>query len=199
MRATRDRPGQRRLFGLLCWGAALAGLTAWAGAASGQEAYPTRPVTFLVPYAAGGTTDVLARIVARAMSPALGQTVVVENAGGAGGTIGTARVVRAAPDGYTLTLGNMGSLAANVPLYPNLGFDPRQDLAPVGVVARVPMMLAASNKSGVKDLPSFVQKLKTEGGTSRGGAADPARRLEGDPRAVPGRGTRHQRSLGWRR
>jgi tripartite-type tricarboxylate transporter receptor subunit TctC len=132
-------------------------------AAAAQDAYPTKPVTFLVPYAPGGTTDVLARIVAKAMSPVLGQTIIVENAGGAGGTIGTRRVVRAAPDGYTLTVGNMGSLAANVSLYPNLGFDPRQDLAPVGVIARVPMMLAAGKNSGVKDLQGFVERLKTEG------------------------------------
>ena len=132
-------------------------------AAAAQDAYPTKPVTFLVPYAPGGTTDVLARIVAKAMSPVLGQTIIVENAGGAGGTIGTRRIVRAAPDGYTLTVGNMGSLAANVSLYPNLGFDPRQDLAPVGVIARVPMMLAAGKNSGVKDLQGFVERLKTEG------------------------------------
>jgi tripartite-type tricarboxylate transporter receptor subunit TctC len=131
--------------------------------AAEKDAYPTKPVTFLVPYAPGGTTDVLARIVAKAMSPVLGQTIIVENAGGAGGTIGTRRVVRAAPDGYTLTVGNMGSLAANVSLYPNLGFDPRQDLAPVGVIARVPMMLAAGKNSGVKDLQGFVERLKTEG------------------------------------
>jgi tripartite-type tricarboxylate transporter receptor subunit TctC len=115
----------------------------------------------VVPYAAGGTTDVLARIVGKAMSADLGQTVIVENAGGAGGTVGTQRVVRAEPDGYTLSFGNMGSLAANVSLYPKLSFDPRKDLAPVGVVAIVPMVLSVSKKSGVRDVPGFVQKLRT--------------------------------------
>jgi tripartite-type tricarboxylate transporter receptor subunit TctC len=78
--------------------------------ASAQN-FPTRPITFVVPYAAGGTTDVLARIVGKAMGSDLGQTIIVENVGGAGGTVGTQRVVRAQPDGYTLTFGNMGSLA----------------------------------------------------------------------------------------
>lgn len=138
---------------------AAAGLSFAALPAAAQD-FPARPVTFIVPYAAGGTTDVLARIIAKAMTPILGQSVVVENAGGAGGTTGTLRVVRAAPDGYTLTFGNMGSLAANVPLYPNLAFDSRRDLAPVGVVARVPMVLSVSNKSGIRDLKTFIERLK---------------------------------------
>lgn len=141
--------------------------------ATAQGAYPERPVTLLVPYAAGGTTDVLARIIARAMSPLLGQTVIVENVSGAGGTIGMGRVVRAAPDGYTLMFGNMGSLAAIVPLYPNLAFDPRRDLMPVGLVARVPMMLAVSNKSGVKDLRTFVERLQSQGSKVNIGQSGP--------------------------
>ena len=143
-----------------CFVACLCLITFKAGA---QEAYPTRPITFVVPYAAGGTTDVLARIIAKAMTQVVRQSVIVENAGGGGGTTGTLRVVRSAPDGYTLTFGNMGSLAANVPLYPNLAFDPRRDLAPVGLVARVPMMLSVSNKSGIRDLPALVARLKTPG------------------------------------
>ena len=140
------------------WMAALVG-AAFAAPAHAQT-YPNRPITFIVPYAAGGTTDVLARIIGKAMGSDLGQTIVIENAGGAGGTVGTQRVVRADPDGYTLTFGNMGSLAANVSLYPKLSFDPRKDLAPVGVVANVPMVLSVSKKSGVKDVAGFIEKLK---------------------------------------
>src|SRR3954451_23779013 len=79
------------------------------------DSYPERPITLVVPYAAGGTTDVLARILAKALGAELKQTVIVENVGGAGGTIGTQRVVRAKPDGYTLNFGNMGSMATIVP------------------------------------------------------------------------------------
>lgn len=128
--------------------------------AVGAQTFPNRPVSFVVPYAAGGTTDVLARIVGQAMGADLGQTVIVENVGGAGGTVGTQRVTRADPDGYTLTFGNMGSLAANVSLYPKLRFDPRQDLVPVGVVAIVPMVVSVSKASGIGDLPCFVARLK---------------------------------------
>lgn len=87
------------------------------------DSYPDRPVTLVVPYAAGGTTDVLGRLLAKALGAELKQTVIVENVGGAGGTLGTQRVVRSKPDGYTLNFGNMGSMAASVPLYPNIGLD----------------------------------------------------------------------------
>jgi tripartite-type tricarboxylate transporter receptor subunit TctC len=148
----------RGLVRRLLWLAGTAAV-AFAGPAAAQD-YPNRPISFVVPYAAGGTTDVLARIVGKAMSADLGQTIIIENAGGAGGTVGTQRVVRAEPDGYTLTFGNMGSLAANVSLYPKLSFDPRKDLAPVGVVAIVPMVLSVSKKSGVRDLAGFIEKLR---------------------------------------
>jgi len=137
------------------------------------ENFPTRPITFLVPYAAGGTTDVLARIVGKAMGSDLGQTIIVENVGGAGGTLGTQRAVRAQPDGYTLSFGNMGSLAANVSLYPKLSFDPRKDLVPVGVGARVPMVLSTSKASGIRDVQSFLQKLRANEGSVKFGNAGP--------------------------
>lgn len=143
-----------------------------AGAALAQD-FPNRPVTFVVPYAPGGTTDVLARIIGKAMGAQLGQTVIIENAGGAGGTTGTQRVVRAQPDGYTLTFGNMGSLAANVSLYPKLSFDPRRDLVPVGLVATVPMALSVSKKSGVKDLAGFLAKLRSRDDAVNFGSSGP--------------------------
>lgn len=127
---------------------------------SWAQNFPTRPITLVVAAGAGGTTDVLARIVAKSMGDDLKQSVVVENVTGGGATVGTRRVVRADPDGYQLIFGNMGSLAANVWLFPNLGFDPRRDLAPIGLVADVPMVLAVSKKSGVTDLKSFIAKMK---------------------------------------
>jgi tripartite-type tricarboxylate transporter receptor subunit TctC len=134
-------------------------LLAIPGLATAQT-FPSRPITLVVAAAAGGTTDVLARIVAKSMTDDLKQSVVVENVTGGGATVGTRRVVRADPDGYQLIFGNMGSFAANVWLFPNLGFDPRQDLAPVGLVAIVPMVLSVSKQSGITDLKSFVERLK---------------------------------------
>src|SRR6201994_4369602 len=128
--------------------------------AASAESFPSRPITLVVAAAAaGGTTDVLARIVARRMSEDLGQSVVVENVTGGGATVGTRRVVRADADGYTLIFGNMGSLAANVWLFPQLGFDSRKDLAPVGLVAIVPMVLSVSKKSGIRDMAGLIATL----------------------------------------
>jgi tripartite-type tricarboxylate transporter receptor subunit TctC len=111
-------------------------------------AYPDRPVTVVVPFAAGGPTDTMGRLVASSMSGALGQQVTVENVGGAGGTLGAARVARAEPDGYTLLLHNI-SQATSGSLYRNLPYDPVAGFAPVGLIADVPMTII-----GRKDLPA---------------------------------------------
>jgi tripartite-type tricarboxylate transporter receptor subunit TctC len=97
--------------------------------------YPTRPITLIVPYAAGGGNDVMARIVADKMGLALGQPIVIENRGGAGGSIATRQVAKSEPDGYTLGLGGTGTLAIDPTLYSNVGYDPRKDFAPVGLIA----------------------------------------------------------------
>lgn len=136
----------------------------WAASPAAADIYPSRPVTLIVPAAAGGTTDVLARIIAQSMSKTLGQNVVVENVGGAGGTLGTQRVARAQPDGYTLNIGNTGTLAANVSLYPKLSFDPRRDFEPVGVVAHVPMVLSTSTQSGFTDLRALLDHMRANPG-----------------------------------
>jgi tripartite-type tricarboxylate transporter receptor subunit TctC len=132
----------KRLFASI----ALAALTGVAGA-QGQS-YPTRAVTIIVPFAAGGPADITGRIVADQFSRALGQQFVVENVVGAGGTTGTARAARANPDGYTLALGHMGTHAAAVALYPNLAYRPDVDFEPIGLVAEQPELLAVR-----KDLP----------------------------------------------
>jgi tripartite-type tricarboxylate transporter receptor subunit TctC len=106
------------------------------GVAGAQaETFPAHQVTIIVPFAAGGPSDVIARIVADQMSKRLGQPFVIENVNGAGGTIGAIRAARAAPDGYTLVMGHMGTHAASVALYANLAYDPRTDFAPIGLVA----------------------------------------------------------------
>src|SRR5213080_2067317 len=109
--------------------------------AGAQQPYPTRPITMVVPFAAGGPTDVLARILGQHMSQTLGQQIVVETVTGGGGSIGAARAAKAAPDGYTLLMGNLGSHAASVGLYKNLPYDPRVDIEPVMLVASTPMVL----------------------------------------------------------
>jgi tripartite-type tricarboxylate transporter receptor subunit TctC len=107
-------------------------LATWSLIAHAQNSpadYPDRPITLVVPYAPGGGNDVLARAVAEHMSKSLGQALVIENRGGAGGSVGTRQVAKAAPDGYTLGLGGTGTLAIDPTLYPNAGYDPRKDFA----------------------------------------------------------------------
>jgi len=152
--------------------AVAAALLLSAHAAAAQN-FPNRSLTLVVAAAAGGTTDVLARIVAKRMGEDLGQSVVVENVVGGGATVGTRRVVRSDADGYTLIFGNMGSLAANVWLFPQLGFDPRKDLAPVGLVAIVPMVLSVSKASGVRDLAGLISTLRAKPGVLNFGHAGP--------------------------
>ncbi|MGL4810794.1 MAG: tripartite tricarboxylate transporter substrate-binding protein [Beijerinckiaceae bacterium] len=129
-------------------------------AVKAQSAYPDRPITLVVPFAAGGTTDIVARMMAEPMSRALGQSIVVENTAGAGGTTGANRVAKAAPDGYTLLMGNLGTQAASVGLYPKLAYDPRTDFEPIMNSAGTPMLVVAKKDLPVKDFREFVAYLK---------------------------------------
>jgi tripartite-type tricarboxylate transporter receptor subunit TctC len=122
------------------------GLIGVAGAQA--QPYPAHPVTVIVPFAAGGPSDIIARIVADQMGKRLGQQFVIENVNGAGGTLGAIRAARATPEGYTLVLGHMGTHAAAVALYPHLAYDPATDFSPVGLVAETPEVLVTR-----KDLP----------------------------------------------
>ena len=112
------------------------------------QTYPTRPVTIIVPFAAGGPTDIIARIVGEYFSKALGQQFVVENVAGAGGTTGITRGAQAKPDGYTIMMGHMGTHGAAPALYPNLKYDPAKDFEPIGLVAGTPILIVAR-----KDFP----------------------------------------------
>src|SRR5712672_2167647 len=114
----------------------------FAGPAAAQD-YPSRAITLIVPYPAGGGVDAMARIVGEKLSAALGQQVVVDNRGGGGGNIGTRAAAKSPPDGYTLLLGHTGTISINPSLYVNAGYDPRKDFAPVGLMASMPVVLLA--------------------------------------------------------
>jgi tripartite-type tricarboxylate transporter receptor subunit TctC len=124
------------------------------------QAYPTRPITLIVPFAAGGPTDVISRIVGDHMSKTLGQQLVIENVVGAGGTTGSTRAKRAAPDGYTIIMGHMGTHSAAPALYPNLAYNPATDFEPIGLVAGTPILIVARKDFPAKDLGEFVKYVK---------------------------------------
>src|SRR5689334_8425309 len=136
------------------------GVLALCAAAAGAQDYPARSITVVVPFPAGGPSDVVARIVTDRMSKLLGQTLVIENVGGAGGTIGSGRVAAATPDGYTLLAGSMGSHVAAPVLTPNIKYDSARDFIPIGPTAHSPAVVVARNDFPAKDLKEFVARLK---------------------------------------
>jgi tripartite-type tricarboxylate transporter receptor subunit TctC len=142
---------------------ATAALVALAPSAFAQD-YPTRPITLIVPYAAGGGNDVMARIVADKMSALLHQPIVIENRGGAGGSIATRQVAHADPDGYTLGLGGTGTLAIDPTLYQNVGYDPRKDFAPVGLIATSALVVLVNPEIPAKTIPELIALAKREPG-----------------------------------
>src|SRR6478672_4898387 len=139
--------------------AALASLCAFVAPVHAQN-YPTRSITMIVPFAAGGPTDVISRIVTANMAPTLGQSIVIENVVGAGGTTATTRASRAANDGYTLITGHMGTHAASVPLYPKLAYHPEKSFEPVALLAGTPILILARKDFAPKDLKEFVTYVK---------------------------------------
>jgi tripartite-type tricarboxylate transporter receptor subunit TctC len=145
----------------------LAALTGLLGAAAlavpataYAQAYPARPITMIVPFAAGGPTDIVARIVADHMSKTLGQQIVIENVVGAGGTTGATRAMRAPADGYNIIMGHMGTHAAAVALYPKLAYHPLKNFDPVGLAAGTPVLILARKDFPAKDLKEFVANVK---------------------------------------
>jgi len=157
-----------RIFAVVC-------LPAMQTMPAASQDYPTRPITLVVPYPAGGGNDVIARVVAEKMGAALGQSIVVENRGGAGGTIATRQVAKSPPDGYTLLVAT-SSLAINPSLYPNVGYDPRTDFSPIGLMASSQNVLLAhpSVEAGsvadliarAKEAPGALTFASTGGGNS---------------------------------
>jgi tripartite-type tricarboxylate transporter receptor subunit TctC len=128
------------------------------------QAYPNKPIRLMVPFPPGGSTDIVARIVAQKLSDRLGQQVVVENRGGAGGTIGAEAVAKAAPDGYTLVLGTTSTHAVAPNVYARIGYDPVKDFAPISLVAVTPYLLVVNPGVNVKSLPEFVGYVKARPG-----------------------------------
>ncbi|MFG1281802.1 tripartite tricarboxylate transporter substrate binding protein BugD [Xanthobacter autotrophicus] len=148
----------RILSAALAFAAAL-GLSTGTATVAGAQAYPSRPITMVVPFAAGGPTDTVARLVAESMSKSLGQQVIVENVGGAGGTRGAGQVAKAAPDGYTLLLHHIGHATA-ASLYRKLPYNPATDFETVGLVTAVPMTLIAKTGFAPKTMGEVVEFVK---------------------------------------
>jgi len=143
--------------------AVLIALACAASPAVAQD-YPTRSITLVVPYAAGGGNDVMARVVAQKMSAGLGQQIVIENRPGAGGSNATRQVARSAPDGYTLVLGGTGTLGVNPTLYNNVGYDPRKDFAPVGLIGTSALIVLVHPGLPVHSIRELIDLAKSEPG-----------------------------------
>ena len=130
------------------------------GTVSLAQNYPTHPVTIIVPFAAGGPTDIIARIAGEYFSKTLGQQFVVENVAGAGGTTGITRGAQSKPDGYTIMMGHMGTHGAAPALYANLKYDPAKDFTPIGLVAGTPILIVARKDFPAANLKEFLAKVK---------------------------------------
>ena len=156
------------LIGRLLLAAALA--AAFDASASAQV-YPSRPITMIVPFAPGGPTDVTSRIIGEHMSRTLGQQLVIENVGGAGGTIGSTRAMRSPPDGYTIQMGQMGTHAGAVGLYPKLAYKPDVDFEPIGLVVDQAVVIFARRDFPPADFKEFVSYVKANGDTLNVGHA----------------------------
>ncbi len=142
--------------------AMIAAVLAMASSAASAQTYPARPITLLVPFAAGGPTDTVARMTAQSMSKLLGQTIIVENATGAGGTIATARAARAEPDGYTLLVHHIG-ISTAATLYRKLPYDTKTAFAPIGLVTNAPMTIIARPDLPPNNLAELITYIKANG------------------------------------
>jgi tripartite-type tricarboxylate transporter receptor subunit TctC len=142
---------------------AAAHLIANAGTAAAQT-YPTRPITIVVPFAAGGGNDILARLIAQHMGRALGQQLVIENRAGAGGTLGARTVAKAAPDGYTLMVGHSGVFAIVPALYADPGYEPRRDFAPIGLIASYQQVLVVHPTMAVHSVADLIGLARKDPG-----------------------------------
>jgi tripartite-type tricarboxylate transporter receptor subunit TctC len=151
--------------------ASVATALALAALPASAQPYPNRPVTLVVPFPPGGSTSIVARIVADKMSEALGQSIVIDNRGGAGGTVGTRAVAKSPPDGYTLLLGYTGTLAIGPTLYPSAGYDPRKDFAPVGLIGHAPNSLVVHPSFPVKSVQELIAYVKANPGKVNYGSA----------------------------
>jgi len=129
-----------------------------------DEAFPSKPIRIIVPFTPGGSPDILARAIGQKITESTGVAVIVENVPGAGGTIGAERIAKAAPDGYTLLMGHVGTLAVAPSVYPQLAYDPIKSFAPVALVAKVPNVLAVNPAMPVNSVPELVNYLRANPG-----------------------------------
>ena len=141
---------------LLLWSALIAALATQAPPASALD-YPTRPITLVVPFAPGGSASMVARSVADKMSEALGQQIVIDNRGGAGGTVATRAVAKGAPDGYTILVATSATVGTSPSLLHNLGYDPRRDLAPIGLIAATPNVIVVHPSFPARSLAELIK------------------------------------------
>ena len=132
------------------------------GTALAQDKWPSKPITYIVPFPAGGTTDVLGRLIGQKLGAALGTTIVIDNRGGAGGGLGSEIASRAAPDGYTILGGTVSSHAINVSLYPKLGYDPIKSFTPITLIGTNPVVLVVNQASPYKTLADIVAAAKAK-------------------------------------
>jgi tripartite-type tricarboxylate transporter receptor subunit TctC len=146
--------------------AALAALAVAVPLAVGAQDYPSRPIKLVVPFGPGTTTDIVARIYAEAMARPLGQAIVVENKAGAGGNIGSDLVAKAAPDGYTIVMGTVGTHAINPGLYRKMPYDAQKDFAPIGFAGYTPTLLVVAANSPLQSLKDLQAAAKKSGGIS---------------------------------
>lgn len=158
MKAARDTRGARALSALGLIALALLAPVTWA------QSFPAHPIRLIVPFPAGGPTDIVARPLAQFLSDALKQQVLVDNRGGAGGSIGADAVARSAPDGYTLLMGTVGTNAINATLYRKLSYDPAKDFTPVALVAAAPVALVAHPSVGVRTIAELIAKARAQPG-----------------------------------
>jgi tripartite-type tricarboxylate transporter receptor subunit TctC len=162
-RASKNSPkwqSSRRIFVACATAIALVIVPGTASAAVAADTYPTRPITMVVPFAAGGPTDAVGRVIARAMSTTLGQQIIIENVTGAGGILGRAKTASAVPNGYTLLLGGLG-MSTSATLYRKLPYDPVNAFAPIGLFANTPMVVLARKDMPATDIGAFFEYIRT--------------------------------------
>jgi len=137
-------------------------LTVLFASAAGAQGYPERPIRMIVPYPAGGSTDILARAILQPLTEILGKPVIIDNKSGAGGIIGTTEAARAAPDGYTIVFGNLGPNALNASLYKKLAYDPVRDFMPISKVVDAPFLLVTAPSTGIKSVADLIARGKKD-------------------------------------
>ena len=145
-------------------------------AAVAAQTYPAQPIKLIVPYPPGGNTDIVARLYAQKLSERVGQPVVIDNRGGAAGTLGVGIAAKSPNDGYTLVIGDLGSLVIGPLSKPGFGYDPQKDFAPVSLVSTVSIVVTANPKSGINSMPDLLARAKAQPGklnAGTGGQAGP--------------------------